>query len=213
MIMKSPFGVRLWILMAALFLVAGGTICGLFSAWHRVQQLETKLTSSQIERFQLASEARRELQSLNNSMLRYVLVRDPQQWTQFDQASSNLNNWIDGHDPILNPRSPLTTDAERRLFAELNRDYDDYLAAAGAVHSNAQPALVSSGQLAQLNAFDAQAEQMRDLVRQLSDAHRAAEAAFLASASVSLGQSQGNPHRERRDAAGPGRGDGLGDLP
>ena len=191
MIMKSQFGVRLWILIAALFLVAGGMIFGLSSAWHRVQQLEAKLTTSQIERFQLASEARRELQNLNNSMLRYVLVRDPQQWAQFDQSSSNLNSWIDSHDPSMNPRSPLSTDAARRLFEELNHDYDNYLAAAGGVHSNAQPALVSSGQLAQLDAFDAQAEHMRELVRQLTEAHRAAEAEFLASASASLASLRG----------------------
>ncbi len=128
--MKSPFGIRLWILIAALFLVAGGTIYGLFSAWHRVQQVEAKLTTSQIERFQLASEVRRELQSLNTSLLRYALVRDPEQWTQFDKASSDLNHWIDDHDPSLNPHSPLTTDAERRVFKELNDAYDDYLAAA-----------------------------------------------------------------------------------
>jgi hypothetical protein len=59
--MKSPSAIRLWILIAALFLVAGGTIYGLFSAWHRIQEVEAKLTTSQIERFQLASEVRREL--------------------------------------------------------------------------------------------------------------------------------------------------------
>jgi signal transduction histidine kinase len=186
MIMKSPFGLRLWFLIAALLLVAGGMIYGLLSGWRRVREVETKLTTSQIERFQLASEVRRELQSLNNSVFRYALVRDPQQWAQFEQASSDLDHWIDNNDPSMNPRSPLTTDAERRLFAELNRAYDDYLAAAGAVHSNAQPALVTSGQLAQLDAFDAQTERMRGLVRQLTDAHRAAEAAFLANASASL---------------------------
>ncbi len=187
MIMKSPFGIRLWILIAAFFLVAGGLIYGLFTDWHRVQQVENMLTASQIERFQLASEVRRELQSLNNSMLRYALVRDPQQWTQFDKASDDLNKWIDSYDPSLNPRSPLTTDAERRLFQELNRVYDGYLAAAGAVHSNAQPAMVTSGQLEQLDAFDVQAERMRELVRQLTGAHRTAQAAFLLDAINSLG--------------------------
>ncbi len=59
--MKTLFGIRLWVLIAALLLVAGGTICGLFSAWHRVQDVEAKLTTSQIERFQLASQVRREL--------------------------------------------------------------------------------------------------------------------------------------------------------
>jgi len=184
--MRTPFGIRLWILIAALLLVAGGTIYGLFSAWHRVQDVEAKLTTSQIERFQLASQVRREMQSLNNSMLRYVLARNPQQWALFEQASSDLNHWIDNNDPSMNPKSPLATEAERRLFQELNRIYDDYLAAAGAVHSNAQPALVSSGQLAQLDSFDAQADRMRDLVRQLTDAHRTAETEFLAEASASL---------------------------
>ena len=173
-------------MIAALFLVAGGTIYGLFSAWHRVQQVEAKLTTSQIERFQLASEVRRELQSLNNSVLRYALVRDPQQWTQFEKASSDLDHWIDDHDPSLNPHSPLTTETERQVFKDLNHAYDDYLAAAGAVHSNAQPALVTLRQLAQLDAFDAQAERMRDLVRQLTEAHRAAEAAFLANTTLPL---------------------------
>ena len=184
--MKSPSVIRLWILIAALLLVAGGTIYGLFFAWHRVKHIEAQLTTSQIERFQLASTVRRELQSLNNSVLRYTLVRDPQQWAQFEKASSDLDHWIDDHDPSLNPRSPLTSDAERQVFKEINRAYDDYLAAARAVRSNAQPALVTPGQLTQLDAFDAQADRMRDLVRQLTDAHRAAEAAFLANTSASL---------------------------
>jgi signal transduction histidine kinase len=189
--MKSSHIIRLWLLIAALILVAGGTIYGLLTAWDRVQQVEAKLTTSQIERFQIASQVRRELQSLNNSLLRYALVRDPQQWAQFAKASSDLDHWIDSYDPSLNPRSPLATDAERRVFQELNRVYDDYLSAAGAVHSNAQPAMVTSGQLAQLNAFDGQAERMRDLVRQLTEAHRTAEAAFLASASASLASLRG----------------------
>ena len=211
--MKSPFGLRLWILIAALFLVAGGTIYGLSFAWHRVQQVEAKLTSSQIERFQLASEVRRELQSLNNSMLRYALVRDPQQWAQFEQASSDLDHWIDDHDPSLNPHSPLTTEAERQIFKELNHAYDDYLAAARAVHSNAQPALVTSG-----------ATRATRRLRCPGRANARSGAAIDRRPSRSGGgvscqrhrfarQSQGHPHGECRDAAGPGCGDGLGDLP
>ena len=190
MIMKSPFVVRLWTLIAALLLVASGTIYGLYSGWHRVQQLATKLNRSQILRFQLASEIRRELLTLNDAMLRYALVRDPQQWAQFEQASSDLDRWIDDHDPSLNPRSPLTTKDERQAFMELNRAYDDYLSSARAVHSNALPALVSSGQLAQLDPFNAQAQRMRDLVRRLADAHRIAEADFFANANAALAHVQ-----------------------
>jgi len=184
--MKSPFGIRLWIVIAALVLVAGGTICGLSSAWHRVRQLESKLTSSQMESFQLAGEVRSELQSLNDSMLHYALAREPQQWAQFEEASGRLDRWIDDHDPSVNPRSVLTTENERQLLKQINVAYDDYLSAARAVHTNAQPALVNSGRLAQLDEFNVRARQMHELVRGLSEAHRAAQAGFLANATASL---------------------------
>src|ERR1043166_2914742 len=184
--MKSPFGIRLWGLIAALVLVSAGIICGLFSAWHRVQQIEAKLTTSQLERFQLARDVSRGVQSLNDSLLHYALAREPEQWAKFEQASGELDHWIDEHDPSLNSRSVLTTETEREVFKEINRAYDDYLSAARAVHTNAQPALVSSAQLAQLEAFNAQAQRMRKLVRGLSDAHRVAQAEFLASATNSL---------------------------
>src|SRR5437879_10853859 len=118
---RTPFGSRLWVLIAALLLVAGGMIYGLFSAWHRVQEVEAKLTTSQIERFQLASQVRRELQGLYNSMLRYVLARNPQQWALFQQASSELNDWIHDNDPSMHSNSPLTTHAERYMFQPLTR--------------------------------------------------------------------------------------------
>ena len=191
MSVRSAFGIRLWILVAALVLLGGGTIYGLFSAWHRVETVEAKLTSSQIERFQLGSQIRRELQNLNTSLLRYVLLRDPRQWAQFEGAGEDLDRWIDDHDPVLNPRSSLASDEEREAFTELNRAYDDYLRSARALHTNGLPALVSSAQLAQLNAFDGQAERMRGLVRRLTAAHRVAETTFLANASASLDSLRG----------------------
>jgi signal transduction histidine kinase len=186
MIKNFPFGVRLWILIAALLLVAGGMIYELSSAWRREQQLEARLTHSQIERFQFANVIHRGLQNQNDSLLNYALVRDPTEWALFDQTSHALDHQIDESDPNLNPRSPLTTLPERKAYKALNDAYDDYLAAARAVHSNAVPALVSAQQLAELNAFNAQADRMRDLVRKLSDAHRMAEEAFLKEATASI---------------------------
>ena len=191
MIMKFPFGIRLWVLSAALLLVAGGMIYELSSAWRRDRQLESELTTSQIDRFQFAGEIRRGLQNQDQYLLNYALIRDPGQWEHFDQASRELDHWIDERDPSLNPASPLTTETEREVFKKLNDAYHDYLSSARAVHSNAQPALVNSSQLAQLEAFNAQAQRMRDFVRQLSDAHRTAEAAFLASATASLDNLRG----------------------
>jgi len=52
-------------------------------------------------------------------MLRYVLVRDPQQWAEFDKTSSDLNHWIDDHDASLNSHSILSTDNERKSLSKL----------------------------------------------------------------------------------------------
>ncbi len=186
MMKNSPFGVRLWILIAAVLLVAGGMIYELSSAWRRDQRLEARLTSAQIERFQFASEIRRSLQNQDNSLLNYALVRDPKKWAEFDKSDQALNDWIDQHDPNLHPDSPLTTKTEREVFKELNDAYDDYMAAAQAVNSNAAPALVNAKQLAELDAYNAQSGRMRDLVRRLADAHRSAEDEFLAEATASL---------------------------
>jgi signal transduction histidine kinase len=56
------------------------------------------------------------------------------------------------------------------------------------VYSNAQPALVSPGQLAQLDAFDVQARRMLDLVSRLASAHRLAESDFVKDAKASLAE-------------------------
>jgi signal transduction histidine kinase len=186
--MKSPFGVRLWILIAALFLLVGGIIYGLAFAERRIKQLEARLTASQLESFQFAGEIRHGLGTLNHSLLRYALLRDPKQWEQFERASGDLDRWIDDHDPNLNPHSPLTTDAERKAFQELNNAYDEYRAAARAVHANGLPALVNSSSKldSQIDAFDVQAQRMSALVHQLADAHHKAEIGFLASANASL---------------------------
>src|SRR5262245_50334955 len=186
MILKTPFGVRLWLLIATLLLVGGGTIYGLFFSWQRVREVEAKLTTSQLERFQLASEVRRDLQTLNTSLLRYALSRDPEQWKQFEKTRTNLDRWIDYNDPSLNTHSVVNTEEERHAFNQINRAYDDYVQSAREVHSKPLPPLLSVEQLRQLDAFNSQAERMRDLIRDLSAAHRKAEATFVANANTSL---------------------------
>lgn len=161
-------------------------IFGLSLAWNRSEQLEDKLTGPQFQAFRLAGELQRRLASLNDSLLHYALLRDPELWQRFKQADFQLDRWIDKNDPSQHPESLLKTKPERRLLGELNIAYDEYRAAAYAVHSNQQPAMVTPGEFAQLGAFEAQAARMRDLARQLSDAHRTAETEFLAAANASL---------------------------
>jgi hypothetical protein len=120
--MKTPFGIRLWILIIVLVFVAGSTIYGLFASLRRIEELEAKFSGSQIE-LPAGGRSPTRLLNLNNSMLRYAMLRDSREW-ESSSGQRRLNNWIDQHDPSVNPKSPLTTDTERKLLQELNRDYD-----------------------------------------------------------------------------------------
>ena len=82
--MKTPFGIRLWILIIVLVIVAGSTIYGLFTSVRRIEELEAKFGGSQIESFRLAGEVQRGLLNLNNSMLRYAMLRDSREWERFE---------------------------------------------------------------------------------------------------------------------------------
>src|SRR5258706_6649097 len=185
---KSPFSVRLWILIVALLLLVGGIIFGLAFGERRIKQLEDRLTDSQLEAFQFAGEIRHGLGSLNHSLLRYILLRDSKLWEQFERASSDLDRWIDDHDLNLKPPSLLTTKRERQAFKELNNAYDDYRAAARAVYSNGLPSAVDSTSklYSPIDAFDIPAQRMSGLVHELADEHHKTQARFLSSANTSF---------------------------
>lgn len=185
--MKTPFGVRLWILSVALVAVAGGILWELSAAWRRVERLESSLTSTQMESFRIASQVQTNLSSLYDSILHYVLVRDPAQWEEFDRAGKDFDRWTDEFDPKINPKtSPLTTKEEKAIYTQVNQAISDYLTAAREIHSNGVPPLVKAEQLTQLNALDKRTRDLRVLVRSLAEAHRKAETGFLGAANARL---------------------------
>ena len=184
--MTTLFRLRLGFLVAAIVLVAGLTLWGVQHSWSRISELERKLTSGHLESFRLAGEFQQRLLNLNNAMMRYAARREPATWAEFEQASTNLDHWIDQYDPRLNKTSKLATGRERELFKQLNDAYDGYMAAGRQVHTNRQPALVSAQGFAQLNEFERQTQRLLQLGTQLADAHRVAEESFLGDANHSL---------------------------
>jgi len=184
--MTTLFRLRLGFLVTAIVLVAGLTIWGVQHSWRRIAQLEKKLTGSHLESFHLADDFQQKLLSLNNAMMRYTARREPGMWIKFEQASSNLDTWLDQYDTRLNKNVTLASDLERELFKQLNDSYGGYQTASRQVHTNLQPALVSPRGFAQLNEFEGQAERLLQLGLQLADAHRAAEESFLGDANQSL---------------------------
>lgn len=184
--MRSVFIFRLGSLITAFVVVACLTAWGVQHSWQRIQELERTLTAGHLESFRLADGFQQRLLRLNNAMMRYAARREPATWTEFEQAGTQLDLWIDRYDPRLTQNTTLTTDRERELFKRLNDAYDGYLMASRYVRTNQQPPLVSAQGFAQLDDFERQAERLLQLGLQLAHAHRAAEESFLEESNRSL---------------------------
>ena len=107
------------------------------SAWRRGGDMREKLTSVQLQSFQIADHFQQSILELNNLLLRYALYHDTNIWGRFAVASTNLDHWIDEQRPIL------ISEKEKRILDLINTNYDVYLAAArtidAQVRSEAQP--------------------------------------------------------------------------
>src|ERR1017187_10780137 len=104
--------------MVALIAWAGHT------SWQRSGELREKLTTVQLQSFQIAEHLQQTIWELNNLVLRYGVYHDTDAWAQFQTRSKELDNWIDEERPIL------STEGERQVLDLINTNYDNYMAAA-----------------------------------------------------------------------------------
>jgi hypothetical protein len=79
------------LLAGVIGLVAGLSVWAVWSSGRRVDELQRRLTDAHLARFRLADEFQRRLLALNNSMLRLIEHRDPEFWSDFTQASRELD--------------------------------------------------------------------------------------------------------------------------
>src|SRR5215472_6977098 len=71
------------------------------SSWQRTGELREKLTSVQLQSFQIADHIQQTLLELNNAVLRFGVNHDTNEWARFGTTSTNLDQWIDIQRPIL----------------------------------------------------------------------------------------------------------------
>src|SRR5689334_5765285 len=88
------------------------------SSWRRTGALREKLTSFQLQSFQIADHFQQSILELNNFVLRYAAYRNPDDWKQFLLASTNLDHWIDEQRPTL------FTEHERQILDLINTNYE-----------------------------------------------------------------------------------------
>ena len=94
------------------------------TSWQRSGELRVKLTTVQLQSFQIAEHLQQTIWELNNLVLRYGVYHDTNAWARFQTRSKELDNWIDEERPIL------STDRERLILDLINTNYDYYMAAA-----------------------------------------------------------------------------------
>jgi signal transduction histidine kinase len=102
--------------------------------------------------------------SLGGALLAYELGGDPQSWTRFQQDSHDLDIWID------NQRTALKTEAEKRALAEIDTEYDRFLATANRFHrEHGDRSVPVSDRVRQIELAE---KQMIALAGRLAEAHR-----------------------------------------
>ncbi len=95
-------------------------------AWRRGGELRQRL-GIQITSFQIADHIQETILELDNSVLRFGVYHDTNDWAHFETVSQKLDRWIDDQ------RAVLSSEPERRLLDVINTNYDFYLAAAHAI--------------------------------------------------------------------------------
>jgi signal transduction histidine kinase len=142
-------------------------------SWQRITELQQKLTAVQLKSFQLADYFQKTILGLNNTVLRYGVSHDRNDWAHFDTESKALDHWIDDQRPILQ------TEMEKHILDQINAAYDDYLAAARQIHTRIDLSSTPPTGLSEFADFEKQSQRILDLGFQLALAHRKSMDQFL----------------------------------
>jgi signal transduction histidine kinase len=150
------------------------------TSWQRSGELRVKLTTVQLQSFQIAEHLQQTIWELNNLVLRYGVYRDTNAWARFQTRSKELDDWIDEERPIL------STDRERLILDLINTNYDYYMAAAHDIETRLRASPPTVTPLVEFAGFEKQSQRILNLGSQLAKAHLDSMGSFLADSQKSL---------------------------
>jgi len=175
--MRSNVSYRLGLfasLIVLLALLIGGAA---HLGWQQFEVLRGTLSTTPIESFRSADQFRATIEQLDYLLLRYEARHNESDWEAFLPTSKRLDAWIDAQQPRL------TTPEERAIFAEINRIYDDYQAAAKALHEQMQQLVKLGGDTdsvrAQFDRVEQESKNLLDRAFQLAGAHQQSMQRFV----------------------------------
>ena len=91
------------------------------TTWQRVDQLQNEFASLRAESFYLGVRMHSGIRRLNDTLLRYRLKGDADDYEIFRRDTGDLKQWLERN------RTNAITALERDFFAEVGTAYDDYL--------------------------------------------------------------------------------------
>src|ERR1019366_2851275 len=124
------------------------------TSWQRSGELRVRLTTVQLQSFQIAEHLQQTIWELTNLVLRYGVYHDTNSWARFQVLSHELDKWIDDQRPIL------STENERQLLDLINARYDDYLAAAHDIETRIRSSPPTATPLVAFADFEKQTQRL-----------------------------------------------------
>jgi signal transduction histidine kinase len=147
----------------ALVLLAGWSAR---TSWIEIGALRRRFTTAQFESFRIAGQLESSILDANSALLAYDTSGSAADWKTFKKLSGELDAWIDRQ------RDVLRTTQERSVLADIDAEYDRYLAVADTMRQErGERDVPDARRVHQLNEA---AKRMFALASRLADAHSAA---------------------------------------
>ena len=136
------------------------------SSVHEITELQRKLTAGQLKSFQIAAHFQQTILELNNTVLRYGVTRDSNEWVRFDDDSSALGRWIDDQRAILTSEdeSAILSEEEKAILAQINIAYQAYVKAAKQIHTRFSTDTPLTNRLGEFAVFEGQSQHILRLL-------------------------------------------------
>ena len=93
------------------------------TTWSKVEHLQQEFTGLKAENFYLGVRMKNGIQRLNDTLLRYRLRGDQEDYDQFYVEARHLTRWFERN------QSKATTPMQRKFFRQMGRSYHNYLRA------------------------------------------------------------------------------------
>ncbi|MGO8929379.1 MAG: two-component system sensor histidine kinase NtrB [Limisphaerales bacterium] len=150
------------------------------TSWQRSGELRERLTTVQLQSFQIADHLQQTIWELNNLVLRYGVYHDTNAWNRFQTRSKELDKWIDDERPIL------STETERQVLDLIDARYDEYMAAAHDIETKIRSSPPTATPLVEFADFEKQSQRILNFGSHLAKAHLDSMGSFLADSQKSL---------------------------